>query len=346
MNLTVSNDQDLPEKDTLLRVRDLTVSFEMSEETVHAVNGVTFSVDQGETVGLVGESGCGKSVTALSILRLLPMPPARVVKGEILYRGRNLLGLPEEEMRALRGRHVSMVFQDPMTSLNPVFRVGFQIREMLQTHFPEMDRAVAEKRVVELLELVGISSARNRLAAYPHELSGGLRQRVMIAMALACNPDLMIADEPTTALDVTIQAQILDLIQELQRKMGMSVLLITHDLGIVAQTTRRVLVMYAGMVMEEAETRELFTSPLHPYTRGLLDSLPGRYVGVRGKQLLPSIPGMVPSLTELPRGCAFRDRCGQAFERCDTGIPPMRVFSNPRHAVRCWHYMEGVERDA
>ncbi len=329
----------------LLDIRDLTVSFQTSEGTVHAVNGVSLAIHPGETVGLVGESGCGKSVTALSVLRLLPMPPARIVRGRVFFQGRDLLSLPEEAMRALRGRHISMVFQDPMTSLNPVFRVGFQIREMLQVHFPGMSRASAEKRVVELLEMVGIPSAENRMMAYPHELSGGLRQRVMIAMALACDPDLIIADEPTTALDVTIQAQILDLMKTLQQRIGMSVLLITHDLGIVAQTTRRVVVMYAGRVVEEAPTRELFKSPLHPYTRGLLNSLPGRYEDMKGKRFLPSIPGMVPNLIDLPRGCPFRDRCEKAFEPCGEMPPPTRWVAETMHAVSCWLYDEWKVKD-
>ncbi len=334
-------------EETLLKMQDLTVSFETSEGVIHAVNGVSLRVGKGETVGLVGESGCGKSVTALSVLRLLPTPPARIEQGRIFFKDKNLLTLPEEKMRALRGRYISMVFQDPMTSLNPVFRVGFQIREILQTHFPDLDRPEIRKRVIDLLEMVGIPSPKHRLNAYPHELSGGLRQRVMIAMALACNPELMIADEPTTALDVTIQAQILDLIKELQERLGMSVLLITHDLGIVAQTTQRVVVMYAGLAMEEAPTSELFKSPLHPYTQGLLNSLPGRYGGdIRGKRFLPSIPGMVPNLMSLPKGCAFRDRCEQAFEPCERAVPPLRVDSNTNHAVRCWLYAERENQGA
>ncbi len=329
---------------TLLDIRNLTIVFETSEGVVHAVNGVTFSVGEGETVGLVGESGCGKSVTALSVLRLLPVPPARIVRGEIRFKGQNLLALPERTMRRLRGRSIAMVFQDPMTSLNPVFRVGYQIREILETHFPDMSKAKIEKRAIECLQMVGIPSPETRLKAYPHELSGGLRQRVMIAMALACEPELLIADEPTTALDVTIQAQILDLLQALQEKMGLSVLLITHDLGIVAQTTQRVGVMYAGQVVEMASTRELFRDPWHPYTQGLLNSLPGRYLDVRGKRYLPSIPGMVPNLVELPRGCPFRDRCDQAMEVCGTVSPPETIDTETAHRVRCWRYAGERER--
>jgi len=328
-------------KETLLAIEGLKVSFETSEGVVHAVNDVSLTIQRGEIVGLVGESGCGKSVTALSILRLLPIPPARIEQGTIRFKGTNLLELSEHEMRTLRGRAISMVFQDPMTSLNPVFKIGFQLREMIQTHFPEIDRTTADKRAVELLKLVRIPSPESRMVAYPHELSGGLRQRVMIAMALACDPELMIADEPTTALDVTIQAQILDLIQELQERLGMSVLLITHDLGIVAQTTQRVVVMYAGKVVETADTARIFKSPLHPYTQGLLRSLPGRYVEIEGKQPLPSIPGMVPPLIALPVGCAFEDRCDQAFEKCRWAMPPLVSRNGGGHLVRCWHYAKG-----
>ena len=331
-------ERDMQTGEILLSMENLSVSFDTSEGVVHAVNDVSLEIKKGEIVGLVGESGCGKSVTALSILRLLPIPPARIDGGRILFKGTNLLTLPEDEMRALRGRAISMVFQDPMTSLNPVFKVGFQIREMIQTHFPEMDREAVEKRAVELLRMVKIPSPEHRMASYPHELSGGLRQRVMIAMALACNPELMIADEPTTALDVTIQAQILTLIQELQKTLGMSVLLITHDLGIVAQTTQRVVVMYAGKVVEMAETYELFKSPFHPYTQGLLRSLPGRYVEIKGKRPLPSIPGMVPTLIDLPRGCTFRERCDQAFGKCEEAMPPLVSSNGTGHLVRCWHH--------
>jgi len=329
--------------DLLLDIQDLTVAFETSEGEVHAVNGVSFSVGRGETVGLVGESGCGKSVTALSILRLLPVPPARIVKGEIRFKEKELFKLSERAMRTLRGRSIAMVFQDPMTSLNPVFRVGYQIREMLQAHFPAMSKAEIEERTLRGLEMVGIPSPETRLKAYPHELSGGMRQRVMIAMALACEPELLIADEPTTALDVTIQAQILDLIQTIQERMGLSVLLITHDLGIVAQTTQRVVVMYAGQVVEMAPTRELFRNPRHPYTKGLLNSLPGRYMEIKGKRYLPSIPGMVPSLLELPRGCPFLDRCGQALEVCASGPPPETIDAETDHRVRCWRFLKGKE---
>lgn len=293
-------------------------------------------------MGLVGESGCGKSVTALSILRLLPLPPARIPHGKIFFKGKDLLALSEEEMRALRGRSIAMVFQDPMTSLNPVFKIGYQIKEMIHTHYPHMDSSAVEKRVVELLRLVKIPSPESRLDAYPHQLSGGLRQRVMIAMALACEPDLIIADEPTTALDVTIQAQILELIHELQETLDLSVLLITHDLGIVAQTTQHVLVMYAGRIVEMAPTAEIFKTPHHPYTQGLLRSLPGRYVHIRGKQKLPSIPGMVPNLIGPLQGCLFRDRCDRATDICSQRTPDLMPLGETSHYVRCWHSMEGL----
>jgi len=326
----------------LLNIQGLSVSFDTLEGVVHAVDDISLQIKKGEIVGLVGESGCGKSVTALSILRLLPVPPARIERGELSFKGTNLLKLSEPEMRAIRGRSISMVFQDPMTSLNPVFKVGFQIREMIQTHFPEMGKKAIGEKAVELLHKVRIPSPKNRLKAYPHELSGGLRQRVMIAMALACSPELMIADEPTTALDVTIQAQILDLIKDLQKELNMSVLLITHDLGIVAQTTQRVVVMYAGKVVEEAATPRIFKSPRHPYTQGLLRSLPGRYADLKGKHPLPSIPGMVPSLMELPKGCTFRDRCDQEFAPCKESMPPLTACDDDlHHLVRCWHYAEG-----
>ncbi len=245
-------------------------------------------------------------------------------------------------MRALRGRSIAMVFQDPMTSLNPVFKIGYQIKEMIHTHYPHMDSSAVEKRVVELLRLVKIPSPESRLDAYPHQLSGGLRQRVMIAMALACEPDLIIADEPTTALDVTIQAQILELIHELQETLDLSVLLITHDLGIVAQTTQHVLVMYAGRIVEMAPTAEIFKTPHHPYTQGLLRSLPGRYVHIRGKQKLPSIPGMVPNLIGPLQGCLFRDRCDRATDICSQRTPDLMPLGETSHYVRCWHSMEGL----
>jgi len=332
--------QNITNDDMLLEVQGLSVSFKTERGILPAVDDVSFKVKKGEMTGIVGESGCGKSVTALSILRLLPAPAARIAGGCIRFRGEDLLRLPEEKMRLLRGRAISMVFQDPMTSLNPVFRVGYQVGEILRTHFPDMNRKAISEKVRELFDMLGIPSPQRRMRSYPHELSGGLRQRVMIAMALACNPELMIADEPTTALDVTIQAQILDLIRDLQGKLGMSVLFITHDLGIVAQNTQRVVVMYAGKVVEEAETKELFRDPRHPYTRGLLRSLPGQQGNIQGKTKLPSIPGMVPDPLALPAGCYFRDRCPDAFDRCENAMPPLSLCGDPQHLVRCWLYTE------
>jgi len=322
--------------DILLDIEGLSVSFRTDRGIVPAVDDVSLKVKKGEMVGLVGESGCGKSVTALSVLQLLPAASARIDRGHIRFKGKDLLKLPGEKMRLLRGRAISMVFQDPMTSLNPVFRVGAQVGETLHTHFPDMDKRAIAAKVRELFEILGIPSPERRIQSYPHELSGGLRQRVMIAMALACNPELMIADEPTTALDVTIQAQILARIKGLQEKLKMSVLLITHDLGVVAQNAQHVVVMYAGKVVEEAETRELFREPLHPYTQGLLRSLPGRQETVQGKTKLPSIPGMVPDPLALPAGCYFRERCPKAFAPCGQAMPPLRSVNNRDHAVRCW----------
>ena len=328
----------------VLDVRDLKTVFKTRTGEVHAVNSVSFDLRPGELLGVVGESGSGKSVTMMSLIGLLPSPPAEVRAGQVLFDGRDLLLVDADELRAIRGARVGFIFQDPMTSLNPVFTVGFQLMEPLRTHMG-MKKKQAAKRAAELLELVGIPDAAGRLDDFPHQFSGGMRQRVMIAMALACDPEVLIADEPTTALDVTIQAQILDLMKTLQQRIGMSVLLITHDLGIVAQTTRRVVVMYAGRVVEEAPTRELFKSPLHPYTRGLLNSLPGRYEDMKGKRFLPSIPGMVPNLIDLPRGCPFRDRCEKAFEPCGEMPPPTRWVAETMHAVSCWLYDEWKVKD-
>ncbi len=326
--------------DTLLDIQGLSVSFRTERGIVPAVDDVSLKIKKGEMTGLVGESGCGKSVTALSVLRLLPAASARIDKGSIRFKGEDLLKLSGEKMRLLRGRAISMVFQDPMTSLNPVFRVGTQVGETLHTHFPDMDKKAVSARVRELFEMLGIPSPERRIQSYPHELSGGLRQRVMIAMALACNPELMIADEPTTALDVTIQAQILARIKDLQKKLDMSVLLITHDLGIIAQNAQHVVVMYAGKVVEEAETREIFEEPMHPYTQGLLRSLPGRQGSVQGKAKLPSIPGMVPDPLALPAGCYFRARCPNAFGPCGKKMPPLVPVNDRGHAVRCWLVLE------
>ena len=318
----------------LLEITGLKTQFFTDAGVVRAVDGIDLHVDSGEILGVVGESGCGKTMTARSILRLVPRP-GRIVDGRIVLDGVDLLGLSEAEMRDMRGKDVSMVFQEPMVSLNPVFRVGNQIEEILATHRRTMGRAERRERVVELLRLVGIPSAEQRVRSYPHEISGGMRQRVMIAMALACgNPKLLIADEPTTALDVTIQAQILELFQKLLRELGMSVMLITHDLGVVAETAHRVVVMYAGSIVESAPVAELFRSPLHPYTRGLLRSLP--QAGKDGRKgSLYTIPGTVPNLLSLKPGCKFFDRCPHREADLCLGTEPALEEPAVGHQVRC-----------
>lgn len=318
----------------LLSVEHLSTHFHTDRGTLKAVDDVSFSLEAGKTLALVGESGCGKSVTALSIMRLIPVPPGRIASGRILFDGTDLLQLSEAEMRHVRGNKISMIFQEPMTSLNPVFRVGDQIAEVLELHH-KLSKKEALDRAVELLRMVGIPSPETRIRDYPHQMSGGMRQRMMIAMALACHPRLLIADEPTTALDVTIQAQILELMDELRRTTGTAVLLITHDLGVVAETAEHVVVMYAGRVVEEAPVRELFHHPKHPYTQGLLRSIPS--LAEDEKQRLEAIPGVVPSLLALPPGCAFHDRCGFAMERCLQEDPPWKELI-PGHGVRCWLY--------
>jgi peptide/nickel transport system ATP-binding protein len=311
----------------LLDVRGLTAELSLEGGPVRAVDGVSFSVPAGGTLGVVGESGCGKSLTALSVLRLAPQPPVRVVAGEVRFQGTDLLTLSEAELRRVRGRHAAMVFQEPMTSLNPVFTVGEQIGEGVRLHLGA-SRARARERAVEMLRQVGIPAPGERVDAYPHQLSGGMRQRVMLAMALSCDPALLIADEPTTALDVTIQAQILDLLKRLQAERRMAVMLITHDLGVVAESCDAVVVMYAGRVVERAPVRELFARPAHPYTAGLLRSIPSAQVaagegGAAGRRRLKAIPGMVPSLGRRPSGCAFRERCERALEVCARVAPPL-----------------------
>jgi peptide/nickel transport system ATP-binding protein len=300
---------------------------------VHAVDGVDMHVDAGETLGIVGESGCGKSVTALTVMRLLSMPPARIVAGEILWQGRDLLKLDMDAMRAIRAREIAMVFQEPMTSLNPVYSVGEQIAEVLRLH-DKLGRRAAIARAVEMLRLVRIPDPERRVHAYPHQFSGGMRQRVMIAMALACSPKLLIADEPTTALDVTIQAQVLDLLGELKERLGMAVMLITHAMGVIAETAQRVVVMYAGKVVEEAPVAELFRSPRHPYTQGLIRSIPRIDTAAIHKQRLEAIAGMVPSLLEPPEGCRFAPRCPHAMPECRAATPPLREVA-PGHKVAC-----------
>ena len=323
----------------LLEVDDLTTYFFTRDGVVRAVDGVSFRVGRGEVLAIVGESGCGKSVTSLSIMRLIASPPGRYVKGRVLFEGRDLLQLPEPAMRKIRGDAISMIFQEPMTSLNPVLTIGRQIAEALVVHRGS-SREQAAQRTVDLLRLVRIPEAERRASQYPHELSGGMRQRVMIAMALACEPRLLIADEPTTALDVTIQAQILDLMRELQRKTGAAIVLITHDLGVVAEMAERVVVMYAGRKVEEAPVGELFAHPRHPYTRGLLDSIPKLGAGSREgeagrRKRLAEIAGTVPSLSEPIVGCAFAPRCSYATTRCREDSPPLEEKSSG-HFAACW----------
>jgi oligopeptide/dipeptide ABC transporter ATP-binding protein len=323
------------EGSTLLEVNDLCTYFFTLSGTVKAVNKVSFNLKQGEILGLVGESGCGKTMTALSIMRLIPNPPGRIVEGKISFEGNDLLEFSEKRMRTIRGRSISMIFQEPMTSLNPVLRIGFQISEAILTH-QYASKPEAMNRAVEMLHLVGIPSPQKRVHDYPHHLSGGMKQRVMIAMALACKPRLLIADEPTTALDVTIQAQLLDLMMKLKNEMQTSIILITHNLGVIAEMAHRVGVMYAGELLEMANVRDLFGEPLHPYTRGLLSAIPKLSEDVnKFKSPLREIPGAVPSLIDLPIGCKFYARCSRAHEICSRKDPPFQS-KNSGHWVRCW----------
>jgi oligopeptide/dipeptide ABC transporter ATP-binding protein len=317
----------------LLEVRGLQTQFLTRGGVVRAVDGVSWDVQEGETVALVGESGCGKSVSALSIMRLVSEPAGRIVGGQILFKGRDLLTLTEEEMRRVRGREIGMIFQEPMTSLNPVLTVGRQLTEGLEIHLG-MTQAQARARAVELLGLVGVPDGSRRLAQYPHQFSGGMRQRMMIAMALACQPALILADEPTTALDVTIQAQILELMRNLSREFGVAMLMITHNLGVVARYADRVNVMYAGRIIEQGTARALYTNPRHPYTLGLLHSVP-RLDEPRRARLDP-IEGQPPDLTRLPRGCAFVPRCAFRVERCVEEIPLLRRIGDEDHVSACW----------
>jgi oligopeptide/dipeptide ABC transporter ATP-binding protein len=319
----------------LLSVRDLRTHFFTDAGVVRAVDGVSFDVAAGETLAVVGESGSGKSVTSLSILRLVPEPPGRIVGGEVTFKGRNLLTLPPAGMRAVRGKEISMIFQEPMTSLNPVFTCGEQIMEALILH-ERLDRRAARARTIDMLKLVGIPSPEQRVDEYPHQMSGGMRQRVMIAMALACRPSLLIADEPTTALDVTIQAQILELLKRLQKEMGMAVLLITHDLGVVAETADRVVVMYAGQVAESTDVQSLFKRTRHPYTAGLMASLPR--LGTRSESLRV-IPGTVPNPARHPVACRFHPRCPAVLDVCRTQDPPLLTLEGD-HRSRCWRAPE------
>ena len=314
----------------LLRVEDLVTTFHTDRGVVRAVDRVSFDLEESQTIGIVGESGCGKSVTALSLMRLVAEPPGRIESGRVLLDGKNLLELHEREMRAIRGNSISMIFQEPMTSLNPVYTVGAQIVEAIRMH-QDKSRREARDHAVEMLRLVGIPSPESNVEAYPHQLSGGMRQRVMIAMALACEPKILVADEPTTALDVTIQAQILELLRKLQEKLKMAVVLITHDLGVVAEVAETVVVMYAGRVVERGSVRDIFARPRHPYTRGLLQSIPSR--GTKGKPLAV-IKGVVPNPLRMPPGCKFQPRCPYAFDRC--AEEPELIAIRDGRATRCW----------
>jgi peptide/nickel transport system ATP-binding protein len=326
----------MPGAAPLLEVDGLKTHFFTRDGVVRAVDGVSFTVAEGETLAVVGESGCGKSVTSLSIMRLIASPPGRIVDGSIRFQGRNLLALSEREMRDIRGNDISMIFQEPMTSLNPVLTIGRQITETITLH-QGLDRAAAEARTLEMLRLVGIPEPAQRLKQYPHELSGGMRQRVMIAMALACDPKLLIADEPTTALDVTVQAQILDIMRQLKSRTDAAIILITHSLGVVAEMAQRVVVMYGGRKVEEAPAKALFATPRHPYTRALLGSVPrlGSSLVANGRGRLAEIPGVVPSLKEDIPGCIFAPRCAHATLRCRESYPPLEEKA-ARHWVACW----------
>ncbi len=339
------------EKDSLLQVQDLHVEFSSRRGKAQVLNGVDFEIRRGETLCVVGESGCGKSMTALALLRLIPSPPGRISAGRVLFQGEDLVSASENRMREVRGNRISMIFQEPMTSLNPVFTVGDQIGESLRLH-AGLDPAGARARAIEMLQQVGIPAPERRVDEFPHQLSGGMRQRVMIAMALACRPDILIADEPTTALDVTVQAQIFDLLRDLQREKGTAILFITHDMGAVAEMADRVMVMYAGRVIEQGTTAEVLTTPGHPYTGGLIQCLPELGSSLESDGVdrieLAEIPGMVPSIWELGQGCAFRDRCPHAMARCATDVPPMfrlseGVAGSQPHSAACWLHAETQE---
>jgi peptide/nickel transport system ATP-binding protein len=319
--------------ETLLDIRGLKTWFATEDGLVRAVDGIDLKIDRGETVGVVGESGCGKTVTARSVLKLIDMPPGRFEAGQILWRGRDLIPLDNAEMDKIRAREIAIIFQEPMTSLNPVYTVGEQIAEVVRLH-EKLTRKPAMDRAVEMLQLVNIPNPQQRVNDYPHQFSGGMRQRVMIAMALACSPKLLIADEPTTALDVTIQAQILELMQEMKERLGMAIMLITHAMGVVAETSQRVVVMYAGKVVEEAPVESLFGDPRHPYTQGLIRSIPRVDRAATHKERLEAIPGTVPSLLEPPPGCRFAARCKYAMDICVSAMPPLKEVA-PGHRVAC-----------
>jgi oligopeptide/dipeptide ABC transporter ATP-binding protein len=326
--------------ENLLNIENLRTYFRTEAGEAKAVDGVSFTIARGETLGLVGESGCGKSVTSLSIMRLIPDPPGKIVEGSIKYRDQDLVTLPDAEMQKVRGNDIAMIFQEPMTSLNPVYTCGFQIDEAVMLH-QNLNATAARVKTVEMLQLVGIPDPEQRANEYPHQLSGGMRQRIMIAMALSCNPDVLIADEPTTALDVTIQAQILELLERLQQELGMAVLMITHDLGVIAEVADRVAVMYAGKIVESADVNRIFEHPRHPYTIGLLESIPKLH---ETKEKLSVIPGTVPDTTRFPEGCRFAPRCGRAEDVCRSDSPPLLavedVSGEVEHEVACW-FAEG-----
>ena len=328
-------DQPVPEGQHLLEVDDLKMYFHTEDGVVHAVDGVSYTLDRGETLGVVGESGSGKSVTAMTIMGLISMPPGKIEGGDVRYRGRSILEMTEEEMQHIRGNDIAMIFQDPMTSLNPVYKIGKQVGEGLRLH-RGYSKQEALKRATELLDLVGIPEPEKRVNEYPHQFSGGMRQRVMIAMALACDPDILIADEPTTALDVTIQAQIIELMQEMQEKNGNAIIMITHDLGIIAEVCDEVSVVYAGQIVEHGTLEDVFERTLHPYTEGLFGSLPN--IEERRHRLQP-IPGLMPDPTDLPKGCCFAPRCKYCTEACTKARPEMKWVSDT-HYVRCSRYDE------
>ena len=321
----------MSEQTPLLSVENLTVEFKTDKGTVRAINGVNFKVMPGETVAIVGESGCGKSVSSLSIMGLVPSPPGKIVDGSITFKGRELVGLSEKEYRKVRGNEISMIFQEPMTALNPVLKISTQMIDVIRLH-NDVSKKQARARAIEMLDTVGIPSPEKRIDQYPHELSGGMRQRVMIAMALSCGPDLLLADEPTTALDVTIQAQVMDEMVRLQKELNMAVILVTHDLGVVAESCQRVVVMYCGQIIEEGPVEEIFANPKHPYTKGLLESIPV----VRDKKIprLPTIKGVVPDLLHLPNGCRFADRCDKVHTQCHQAVPQLSGCEN--HKVACY----------
>ena len=321
----------------ILEVKDLVVEFNTDRGVIQAVNGVNLSVYKGKTLGIVGESGSGKSVTALSVMGLIPSPPGRIANGSIQFKGRELTTIAQQDLREIRGNKISMIFQEPMTSLNPVFTVGNQIEEVLKLHQKELSKKERKVKAIEMLTLVGIPAPERRIKEYPHQLSGGMRQRVMIAMALSCEPDILIADEPTTALDVTIQAQILELMKKLQDELGMAIVMITHDLGVVAETCDEVAVMYCGKIVERADVKTLFGSPRHPYTKGLLESIPS-FDSTTGEEKgrLPTIEGMVPSLFDLPIGCSFQDRCSFVSDDCKKDCPVLKSLDTD-HDVSCFN---------